>query len=450
MFDLRIKDGTIVDENGMYSADIYVKDGKISMLCTGTERYEASTTEDASGKLIFAGAVDSHMHIGEYQADFEDMQTSTMAAAAGGVTTCIDMPLNLYTPSVLNAEAVALKKKLLLQESYVDFGIWGGLTPRSIPFLQDMHKSGAISFKAFLSGGGNDFDAPSLGEVRRALMRIKDFDGLAGFHCEDASIISFEKERILKETAGSRQDFLNSRPLSSELIATENMIELARETKAKIHICHVSHPDVARRIERAQDDGIDITAETCPHFLVFTEQDYLLKGCSYGCAPPLRSRESRDELWEYVKKGVISNIASDHSPGLLENRNDDYQTACQSGYGISGVQTMFQTMFDQAVHKRNLSPTFLTRILSSNPAKRWGIYGKKGAIRVGFDADLVIFDPEKEWIIDQNQLFYKVKLTAFHGMRGKGSIEKTFLRGVSIYDGSGITVKKGFGKSVKG
>lgn len=188
MFDLLVKNGVIVDEDRMYKGNIYVKEGKIAMITADCESCEADKVVDASNRLIFPGAVDVHMHIGEYNADFEDMQTSTMAAAAGGVTTCIDMPLNLYTPSVLTAEAVKLKKKLLSQESFVDFCVWGGLTPQSIDHLEEMHRAGAISFKAFLSGGGNDFYAPTIGEIRRALMTIRKFNGLAGFHCEDYSI----------------------------------------------------------------------------------------------------------------------------------------------------------------------------------------------------------------------------------------------------------------------
>lgn len=449
MYDLLIKNGTIVDEETMYSADIYIKDQKIAKISSGSECLEAEQEVDASGMLIFAGAVDGHMHIGEYQADFEDMQTSTMAAAAGGVTTCIDMPLNLYTPSVLTAEAVELKKQLLSEESYTDFCIWGGLTPASIPRLKDMHEAGAISFKSFLSAGGNDFAAPTMGEVREALKIIQSFDGLAGFHCEDYSIITYEKNKVISQKIDGRQAFLDSRPLVSELIATQDIIELARETKARVHICHVSHPKVAQLIEQAQNDGVDITAETCAHFLTFTDKDYLENGCAYGCAPPLRDQESRDSLWDYVAKGVIGCVASDHSPGLLENRSDEHQPTYRSGYGISGVQTMFQTIYDQAVNKRGFSPTLLAKCMSANPARRWGLYGVKGAVKEGFDADLILFNPEKKWKVDQEKLFYKVKLTAFHGLEGTGAIEKTFIRGTEVYNGAEILVQKGFGKLVR-
>lgn len=318
MYDCMIKNGTIVSAEGMFDADIAVKNGKIAAigkkLC-GNAKHNI----DASGKLIFPGAVDAHFHIGEYHADFEDMRTSTMAAAAGGVTTAVDMPLNLYTPSVLTKEAVELKDRLLDQESYIDYVMWGGLTPDSI-----------------------------------------------------SKVIDFERRKVRSLKLDGRQAFMDSRPLSAELIATQTIITLLKETKCRGHICHVSHPEVAKLIEHAQMEGIDITAETCPHYLTFCTSDYLEKGCQYGCAPPLKDEKSREGLWEYVKKGVLSCIAS---------------------------------------------------ALSTNPAKRWGLYGSKGDIKPGFDADFVIFNPEKPWTINQNELFYKVKLTAFHGLTGKGAVD---------------------------
>lgn len=448
MYDLAVKNGTIVDEVGLLEGNLYIKDGKIAAVTDTGSSFEAKETVDAKGKLIFPGAVDCHMHIGEYNAEFEDMQTSTMSAAAGGVTTCIDMPLNLYTPSVLNASAVNLKISQLSQESYVDFCVWGGLTPQSLDNLEEMHEAGAISFKSFLSGGGNDFYAPTIGQVRKALMKIKSFGGLAGFHCEDYSIIQYEKERVLKNQIDGRQAFLDSRPLSAEIIAAKDIIELARETGAKVHICHVSHPDVAAAIEGAQRDGVNITAETCPHFLTFTDKDYLKNGCAFGCAPPLRSEQARDELWNYVKKGVIGCIASDHSPGMPENRSDKNQPTYMSGYGISGVETMFQTVYDQGVNRRGLSPAVLARSLSAFPAKRWGLYGKKGAVKVGFDADFLIFDSNKEWVVDPQKLHYKQKITAFSGLTGRGVPIATYLRGVKIAQYGEIKVNKGFGEFV--
>ena len=305
------------------------------------------------------------------------------------------MPLNLYTPSVLTKEAVQLKDRLLDQESYIDYVMWGGLTPDSI-----------------------------------------------------SKVIDFERRKVRSLKLDGRQAFMDSRPLSAELIATQTIITLLKETKCRGHICHVSHPEVAKLIEHAQMEGIDITAETCPHYLTFCTSDYFEKGCQYGCAPPLKDEKSREGLWEYVKKGVLSCIASDYSPGMPENRSDVGRATYETGFGISGVQTMFQVIYDQGVNKRNVDPCLIASALSTNPAKRWGLYGSKGDIKPGFDADFVIFNPEKPWTINQNELFYKVKLTAFHGLTGKGAVEHTFIRGQEVFCEGKILVDHGFGKRV--
>lgn len=441
MYDLAVKNGKIVGEDGVFSGDLYCKNGKIAAIVQG-ETPEAARIVDAQRKLIFPGAVDCHMHIGEYGADFEDMQTSTAAAAAGGVTTCIDMPLNLYSPSVLTGAAVTKKIRLLSQESYVDFAVWGGLTPASIPHLREMHEAGAVSFKCFMSGGGNDFQAPTLNQIRDAMRMIAEFGGLAGFHCEDFSIISEERERVRAEKQDGRQAFLDSRPVVAEVLAVQNIITLAEETGARVHICHVSAPEAAVKIQAAQRRGVDITAETCPHFLTFTEQDYLENGCLFGCAPPLRSVESREALWGFVKDGTLSCIASDHSPGMPENRSDAHQPTYDSGYGISGVQTMFQTVYSEG-QKRGISPEILARALSAAPAKRWGLYGKKGAVKVGFDADFVIFNPDQHWQVHAEKLLYKQKITAFDGLTGTGTPETTYLRGEKIAENGKVLAKSG-------
>lgn len=448
MFDVAIRNGTIIEENDRYEANIYIKGEKIVAITSKEEELEAEMIVDASDKLVFPGAIDAHMHIGEYQADFEDMRTSTKAAIAGGVTTCMDMPLNLYSPSVLNVEIFKEKKKLLENEAYTDFGIWGALVPQNIQLLNPLHKAGAVAFKCFLTGGGNDFYAPTLGEVREALKRIKAFGGMAGFHCEDYGITAYEREKVIKNKKDGRQAFLDSRPVVSEIIATQNVIALAKETGTKVHICHVSHPSVAKLIEEAKNEGVDVTAETTIHHLTFTEEDYLNKGCLFGCAPPLRSKESQEKLWEYVIRGVIDFVVSDHSPGMPHNRDDSHQPTYKSGYGISSVQTMFITFFDQAVNKKGCEPSIVAKKLAANPAKRFGIYGRKGAIKPGFDADLVIFNPYKEWTIDASRLYYKQKITAFNGLSGKGSIEAVFLRGKRIVSESEILENQGAGNYI--
>lgn len=449
MFDLVLRNGKIVDSDRIYKANVYIKDGKIGAICDENEEFKTDKTIDVSGKLLFPGGIDTHMHIGEYKADFEEMDTSTAAAAVGGMTCLLDMPLNLFSPSVLDADIFEEKKSHLLEKSYTDFCMYGALVPDNIDKLEKMKELGAIGFKSFLSGAGTDFKAPNMAQVRKALQTIKKIDGIAAFHCEDYWIIKEAMDDMIKNRKNTRHDFLESRPLVAELIAVRDIIELAAETGAKVHICHVSHPAVAEVIQEAKRRGIDISAETCVHYLVFTEEDFINKGCLYKCAPPLRDEKAREELWKYVENGTLTSVASDHSPGLLIDRDDSDRPIYEVGNGISGVQTVFQTYYD-AVIKRGISPTIISRTLAEQPAKRFGIYGKKGAIKVGFDADIVVFDENMEWEVKAEDLYYKQKISAFVGQKGKGLPIATYLRGQLIAkDGKIIEGSKGeFVKSV--
>lgn len=454
MYDTIILNGNIVDETRIYKGSICIRGEKIALVQEGElpegEEFQAERVIPAEGYYLFPGAVDAHMHIGEYGADFEDMETSTMAAAAGGVTTCIDMPLNLYSPSVLNRGIFFEKRRRLEEESYVDFCMWGAFVPENTDQLLGLHEAGAAGMKCFLSGGGNDFHAPGLGTVRAALKELYRFGGLAGFHCEDYSITRYEREAVLKNKIDGRQAFLDSRPLVSELIATQSILFLAEETGARVHICHVSHPRVAELIAQAKERGVDVTAETCSHYLTFTCGDYLKKGCSFGCAPPLRDGEAREGLWDCIRSGVLDFISSDHSPGMLKNRDDTMQPTYQSGFGISSVQTMFQTVYDQGVNKRGVSPAVLARCLSANPARRFGIYGRKGALKAGFDADIVLLDPSLPWTVHAQNLFYKQKFSAFEGLTGTGTIKEVLIRGKSAVHEGKIKIGKGYGEFISG
>jgi allantoinase len=271
-----------------------------------------------------------------------------------------------------------------------------------------------------------------MGAVREILTRAASLDALVGFHAEDYSIIKHEELRARKEGRNGRLDFLRSRPLSAELIATTGVIELVRETGASAHICHVSHPEVAERIRRAQGEGLPVSGETCAHYLVFSEEDLLRGGMFYKCAPPLRERAAVESLWDYVTNGTLQCVASDHSPCVLREKSEEAGVFKVWG-GISGLQTTMQVLYDHAVVRKNLSPTLLVRCLSEGPARVFGLYGRKGAVTAGFDADLVVFDPEREWEITPDSLFYLNRISAFVGLKGKGLPVATFVRGKLVY-----------------
>jgi allantoinase len=294
--------------------------------------------------------------------------------------------------------------------------------------MRELRDAGVVAFKIFIGPVSADYRSLDMGTIREILREAASLDALVGFHAEDYSIIKHEEARAQGEGRTGRLDFLRSRPLSAELIAAENVIELARETGARVHICHVSHPDVAERIRRAQTEGLPVSAETCTHYLVFSEDDYLQKGALYKCAPPLRDREARERLWNYVIDGTLQCVASDHSP-CAPREKDEKNGAFEAWGGISGIQTTMQILYDAAVRQRRLSPALLARCLSEGPARAFGLYGRKGAVEVGFDADLVVFDPEREWEITSDSLLYLNRMSAFVGLKGTGLPTATFVRG---------------------
>lgn len=250
------------------------------------------------------------------------------------------------------------------------------------------------------------------------------------------------------------QGFLDSRPVISEMLATVDIIEIAKATGCKAHICHVSSPDVAQKIKEAQQEGYDITAETCSHYLSLTDKDVIENGPLFKCAPPLRSQEEVERMWDYVVDGTFSGIASDHSPCSYDEKfNEILGNKIENVFdvwgGISGIQSGFQVTFHEGCVKRGVSPTVLANAMSVQPAKAFGIYGKKGDIKIGFDADLLIVDPEKEWEITSDSLLYVNKISAFVGMKGKGLPVTTIIRGNVVAEDGKIVADKGVGTLVK-
>lgn len=286
------------------------------------------------------------------------------------------------------------------------------------------------------------------------MQTIQGFGGRAGFHCEDYAMIKWQEERMKKEGRLDWQGFLDSRPVAAEMIATLAMIENAKATGCKTHICHVSSPEVAQKIKEAQQEGCDITAETCTHYLSMTDQDVIANGPLFKCAPPLRSQSEVDRLWEYVKDGTFSGIASDHSPCSYDEKFHEVLGAKIENVfdvwgGISGIQSGLQVAFYEGCVKRDVCPTVLANAMAKQAAQAFGIYGKKGDIKLGFDADLVILDPEKEWEITSESLLYKNQISAFVGMKGKGTPVCTVIRGNVVAKDGKVVGDKGFGTLVK-
>lgn len=449
MFDLIIKNGQVVSSERVYNADVCVKDGKIAAIVSPDTDVIASKVIDAKGKYVLPGAIDTHAHLNDPGYTWrEDYEHGTAAAAVGGITTIIDMPLQ-NEPALTNGKIFDDKVKSVSPNAYVDYCFWGGLVDYNMDSLVELDKKGCVAFKSFIGPVSPDYVSLSMGQVREALEILKTTDARAGFHCEDFSIIKWEEGRAKRKEENTWEDFLDSRPLIAELMATRNIIDLAKEVGAKVHICHVSHPAVAKIIQDAKLEGLDITGETCSHYLTFSKDDVVKNGSLFKCAPPLREVEAIDKMWEFVDNGTLSCVSSDHSPCNAEEKDEAAHGIFGAWGGISGIQNVMQVTYSEGVAKRGYSPTILARTLSEGPAKAFDLYGKKGAIEVGFDADIVILDPEKEWEITPESLKYVNKISAFVGLKGKGLPVCTVLRGEVVAEENNVVGTKGFGQLVK-
>jgi allantoinase len=448
VFNLVIKNGKVVTADRIFEASICVRDGKIAAIVETGSPVEADEVIDAKGNFIFPGAIDTHAHLNDPGYTWrEDYSHGTAAAGVGGFTTIIDMPLQ-NEPALTDAKIFDKKQEIVSPNAYVDYCFWGGLVDYNLDKLQELDEKGCVAFKSFIGPVSPDYVSLSIGQAKEAIEILKKSGARAGFHCEDYSIIKWEEARAKRKDKNDWQDFLDSRPLIAELIATQNIIDLARELDAKVHICHVSHPRVAKMIQDAQLEGVDVTAETCGHYLTFTDKDVIKNGSLFKCAPPLREAAAVEEMWEYVNNGTLSCVASDHSPCELSEKSEEKHGVFGAWGGISGIQNVMQVVFSEGVAKRGYSPTLLARSLSEGPAKSFGIYGKKGAIEVGFDADLVILDPEKEWEITPDSLYYVNKISAFMGLKGKGLPVCTLVRGQVVAKDGQLVGQKGFGELV--
>lgn len=448
--DLLVKNGRVVTAEGVDAADVVVKDGRVAALLSPCAREDvrADRVLDAAGKLVLPGAIDVHAHLNDPGFTWrEDFAHGTAAAAAGGVTTVVDMPLQ-NEPALTDAAIFARKHEAVREKALVDYAFWGGLTGDNLDRMHELHEAGVTSFKVFLGPVSSDYRTLNLGVVREALEIAASFGGLLGFHAEDYSIIRHEEGRAIRAGRTGRPDFLRSRPVDAERIATAGVIELARATGARVHICHVSHPEVAELIRQARAEGLSVTGETCTHYLVFGEDEVLERGMLFKCAPPLRDAVARERLWDYVVDGTLACVASDHSPCAPQEK-DESEGAFKAWGGISGIQSLMAVFFDRAVHRRGLSPSLVAARLSEGPARIFGLWGRKGAIRVGSDADLVILDPDREWRITEESLQYLNRISAFVGLEGKGMPETTVVRGRIVWSDGAVRAPFGYGQLIR-
>lgn len=398
---------------------IGVVDGQIASLAEGTAR----ETIEARGMMVLPGLVDAHVHFNEPgRADWEGWETGSSAALAGGITTVCDMPLN-STPPLLTVEAFEAKRAAAEASSRCDFALWGGLVPGHLQDLERLADCGVMGFKAFMSGSGiDDFPKTDLETLREGMKRAARLGLPVGVHAEF--------DRDLPRMGTGVRDYLVSRPVESECAAIAAAIEIAGETCCMLHVVHVSSARGLALITEARARGVNVTAETCPHYLVFTGEDMERLGAVAKCAPPMRNAVNLAELWMRVRAGEIQTIGSDHSPSPWAMKTDpDFFKVWG---GISGLQHLLPVLLDVG-----MEPAQLAQLAAANPARRFRLHGK-GEIALGMDADLALVQMGTRRKICAEELLYRHRHSPYVGRTIAAQVVRTILRGETVFHGGRV------------
>lgn len=429
----------VVLESGVTPANIQVDDGII----TGLEDYAPITEQEGIAVpdhlIVFPGIVDTHVHLNEPgRTHWEGFASGTRAAAAGGATTVIDMPLNSIPPTT-TLEALYIKQDAARTQASVDLGFWGGLVPGNLNQLEGLVQEGGVfGFKAFTLDSGVD-EFPPVGQetLINGMKEIKRLDSLLIVHAEAAEELT---EGL--DSTQSYQEFAATRPPRAEVEAIRRVVQGVKETGCRTHILHVTSKEAAEVIARAKADGLPITAETCPHYLTFEAASIPDGAPQYKCCPPIREQAQQDALWQALADGTLDIVVSDHSPADAIEKFSSEGDLMNAWGGVAGLEVSFTAVASQAT-KRGIPYETIARWMSAGPATLVGL-PQKGSIAAGKDADFVIFDPQAQQKITAQNLQHKNPISAYDGLEITGQVAATILRGTTIYTReSGITENTG-------
>lgn len=433
MYDLIIKNGNVVFRDGVRQVDIGVKNEKIS--CIALEiTDEAKEVIDASGQYVMPGMVDTHVHISEPgRTEWEGFETGSKAMAAGGTTSYVEMPLNAL-PATINKEALDLKLEAAINQNYVDYGFYGGLVPGNIDKLEEMADGGVLAFKCFLSDITSDvpgdFTHVDDYTMYKGMQKIAELGGILCIHAENPNVTKRLTEEMIREGRTSAADYVDSRPIFTEVDAVQRAILFAKETGCKLHLVHISTSEAIQVILKARSEGQDITVESCPHYFAMTAEQVEEIGPKAKCQPPLRKAKDQAKLWDELLNGNIDWLTSDHSPCTEDLKQGNIFEAWG---GISGVQNNVDLMFDLAVKQRDLPIEKFVDLIAFNPAERFNL-PNKGEIAVMKDADIILVDPNQSYVVKREDLYYKNKHSAYEGRKIDCRVTKTIVRGHVVFD----------------
>ncbi|MEU9350983.1 allantoinase AllB [Streptomyces griseoloalbus] len=435
--ELVLRSTRVITAGTTRPASVAVADGTITaVLQYDAPVPEGARLEDLGDDVLLPGLVDTHVHVNDPgRTEWEGFWTATRAAAAGGITTLIDMPLNSLPPTT-TVDHLRTKRRVAADKAHIDVGFWGGALPDNVKDLRPLHEAGVFGFKAFLSPSGVD-EFPHLDQERlaRSLAEIAAFDGLLIVHAEDPHHLAAAPQHGGPKYA----DFLASRPRDAEDTAIALLVEQARRLDARVHVLHLSSSDALPVIAAAKADGVRLTVETCPHYLTLTAEEVPDGASEFKCCPPIREAANQDLLWQALADGTVDCVVTDHSPSTADLKTDDFATAWG---GISGLQLSLPAVWTEA-RRRGHGLEDVVRWMSTRTAALVGLDARKGAIAPGYDADFAVLAPDETFTVDPAALQHRNRVTAYAGRTLYGVVRSTWLRGRRVVADGAFTEPKG-------
>ncbi|MCX2924482.1 allantoinase AllB [Streptomyces sp. NEAU-W12] len=435
--ELVLRSTRVITPEGTRAASVAVAGGTITaVLPYGAPVPGAARLTDLGDDILLPGLVDTHVHVNDPgRSEWEGFWTATRAAAAGGVTTLVDMPLNSLPPTTTTGH-LRTKRQAAAGRTHVDVGFWGGALPGNVEDLRPLHEAGVLGFKAFLSPSGVD-EFPHLGQdqLARTLAETAAFDGLLIVHAEDPGRL----DAAPRPGGPKYADFLASRPPQAESTAIARLLAQAKRLDARVHILHLSSGDALPLIAQAKSDGVRVTVETCPHYLTLTAEEVPDGASEFKCCPPIREAANRGPLWQALADGVIDCVVTDHSPSTADLKTADFATAWG---GISGLQLSLPAVWTEA-RERGHGLEDVVRWMSTRTAGLAGLDDRKGAIAPGRDADFAVLAPDDTFTVDPAGLQHRNRVTAYAGRTLHGVVKSTWLRGRRIMADGEFTAPQG-------
>ncbi len=438
--DLVVKNARLLLKSGLTRGGLGVNGGKICAIATDEHLPDSDTVIDAEGKVLMPGLIDGHAHLHDPKMlDHEDFTTGSRAAAAGGVTTVIDMPLTSQVDLVKTVEEKISQGESM---SIIDFSFYAGMmNSENVPIVPLMIEKGIAGFKAFTC---EPYET-NAGVIVRLLSEVSEHGGHITVHSENQGILD-EFGRDLEGDWDAPVSHALSRPNIAESLAVRQVVGIAHQTGGHLHVAHITTREGISEVERGKLKGVTVTTEVCPHHLVFQRDEMNMLGPKSKVNPPLRSKVDRAALWSALLRGTIDMAVSDHAPCPIEKKEAGNGDIREAWAGADGIQMILRVLLSEGINKGRLSFSRLLDVTSRRPAKIFGLYPKKGILQIGSDADFVIVDITREERITSDMMFSKCGWTLYEGMEMKGVPTMTFVRGTRVFHEDRTTVKPGHGR----